>query len=105
MTTRTTARKDSTKTTYWPAVQLTDLAESRAQELTILHQGFPGAFRTAVVGLLEDFRNGAPNDGKVQVADLMPDRDLPIGIRLSYRRTESSLLVCDIYIPSQPTLF
>lgn len=105
MTTRTSARKETARTTYWPSVQLTELAEARAQELTILHQGFPGAFRTAVVGLLEDYRSGAPSDGTVLVADLMPDTDLPVGIRLSYKRTATSLLICDIYIPQQPTLF
>lgn len=96
--------QSQTYVSFWPAVMLSERAKEKARDLEILHAGFPSAFQSTLLGLLNESRRARLTD-KIQVVEMMPDDQLPQGIRISYRLESERLLVCDIWTPLQPALF
>ncbi len=89
---------------FWPTVLMSERAKDKAQELEILHPGFPRSFQTTLVGILNEARRQRAGD-KIQVVELMHDEQMPQGVKLSYRIDADQLFLCDIWTPVQPTLF
>lgn len=90
---------------FWPAVSLSDRASEMAANLTILYSAFPRAFAKTLTAVQEENRTGRSTPTKIRVAEIVPQDDVPSGIRLSYTVTPDGLLVCDLWTPPQPALF
>lgn len=97
--------QSQTYVSYWPAVMLSECAEAKCRNLSILYASFPRMFNRTVTAVLEDLRKGATTQSKINVAEILAEEDVPAGVKFSYTMTESGLLVCDLWTPLQPQLF
>ena len=90
---------------YWPAVMMSERAESMGRDLAILYGAFPRALNRTLADVLEQNRLAPPKEQKIQVAEIVAVDDVPMGLKMSYTITPEGLLVCDLWTPVQPQLF
>lgn len=87
---------------FWPAVLVSERAQSRIDEFTILYSRFPQALQQTLLSLFSD--SSAPSES-IAVAEIVPMDDVPSGLKVSYSISPKGLMVCDLWTPLQPQLF
>jgi hypothetical protein len=90
---------------YWQPLLMSERAESKCRDLSILYAAFPRVFAKTMASLLEEVRLRGAHTDKINVVEVIAEEDVPSGIKISFTACEEGILLCDVWTPPQPQLF
>jgi hypothetical protein len=88
---------------FWSAVMISERSQLKLGDLEILYPSFRRALQRTLSLILDGAGENAT--GKISALEIVPMDEVPSGIKLSYTFSEEGLMICDIWTPTQPSLF